>query len=580
MYQFLQPDRVVRSEAMTEKIIVTLKLLSMMFLLSFAFAALAEDPVCFQNQFVMTVIATPALQERALDALNEFVDEDLTITNSTKKTILVAPENQDAADGAEVTPYDEAADPCIKLRAQKRASLRALKLEKRQALVRRYSCSCNARLKLQALPNDEFFPLMWGLSQPNDIDINMPEAWDISTGSNKTVVAVIDTGVDYNHSDLSANMWTNSLEIPSNGIDDDNNGFVDDFYGAEMVTNSGNPLDDQGHGTHVAGTIGASGDNTIGVTGINWQVRIMALKFLSSTGAGTLFDAIKALDYVTAMKQRGENIVATNNSWGGGGFSQPLAEAIERSNNAGVLFVAATGNSAIDMDASPQYPASYASDNVISVAAIDKDGNLAPFSNYGAKSAHIAAPGDGIASTYLGNQYVYLSGTSMAAPHVTGTLALLKSFAPDISSAALKTVLLRTGKALTSLTSSTVTGSLVDAAAALSDIRDHGAGATPVPKPIFKVTGKIVGKNGKALTKVQIKKLKITPLQVVAKSSLSQEKSFAVVSSKASWSISLPEGNYSLSVQTEGSKSKTISGKGVELILKKQMTGFKLAVRI
>lgn len=299
------------------------------------------------------------------------------------------------------------------------------------------SCSPDYILRIDNTPNDPRLPAMWGMgSGPG---IAAPEGWQHATGSEEIVVAVIDSGIDYTHPDLVDNLWHNSGEIPGNGIDDDGNGYVDDVYGINVLNRTGNPYDQNGHGTHVAGIIGARGNNGIGVSGVNWNVRLMAVRFLDAYGTGSVSGAIEAIDYVIMMRQRGVNVRLSNNSWGGGAHSQPLLNAIERARNAGVLFVAAAGNEASNIDATPSYPSAYPSSNIVSVAAIDAHGNLAPFSNYGALHVDIAAPGVGILSTYPANRYVTLNGTSMAAPHVTGALALLLSLDPTLSNEALLT---------------------------------------------------------------------------------------------------------------------------------------------
>lgn len=247
-----------------------------------------------------------------------------------------------------------------------------------------------------ATPNDPSFNRLWGLHNTgqtggvDDADIDALEAWDITTGSRDVVIAVIDTGVDYTHPDLAANAWQNPGEIPGNGIDDDGNGFVDDIYGYDFVNNDGDPMDDNGHGTHVSGTIGGVGDDGVGVAGVNWQVSIMGLKFLSGGGSGSTSDAVRAVNYATMMRRdHGINIVATNNSWGGGGFSTALSDAIEAGGDAGILFIAAAGNEGNNNDVFPGYPASMTSEAIISVAATDSSNGLAGFSNYGATSVDI-----------------------------------------------------------------------------------------------------------------------------------------------------------------------------------------------
>jgi subtilisin family serine protease len=263
---------------------------------------------------------------------------------------------------------------------------------------------------INLIPNDPLFNRLWGLNNTGqtggtpDSDIDAPEAWDMQTGSDNVVVGVIDTGVDYTHEDLSANMWLNPFEV-LDGIDNDGNGYIDDIYGINAITGSGNPMDDNGHGTHVSGTIGAIRNNGKGITGVTNNVKIMALKFLNSSGSGTTADAIECIQYVLNMKNKGVNIKVTNNSWGGGGFSQSLYDAIKALKDSDILFAAAAGNSSTDNDSKPFYPASYDLENIISVAATDHNDNLASFSNYGLTSVDVAAPGVNILSTLPGGGY-------------------------------------------------------------------------------------------------------------------------------------------------------------------------------
>jgi serine protease len=270
------------------------------------------------------------------------------------------------------------------------------------------------RVSLTAVPNDTNYANQWALENRSDADIDASQAWDYGTSSS-VVVAVIDTGVDYTHVDLAANIWTNTREIAGNGVDDDRNGYTDDIRGWNFVNDNNNPADDNGHGTHVAGTIGAVGNN--GISGVAWSVKVMALKFLDSTGSGNLSDAVGAIDYA---RLNGAKVI--NASWGGGGFSSALQSAITRFQNAGGIFVAAAGNEGANNATTPSYPANYT--NVISVAASTSTGALASFSNYGT-NVDIVAPGQSILSTIPGNRYASYSGTSMAAPHVAGALALL-----------------------------------------------------------------------------------------------------------------------------------------------------------
>ncbi|MBW3538939.1 MAG: S8 family serine peptidase [Planctomycetes bacterium] len=342
-------------------------------------------------------------------------------------------------------------------------------------------------------PNDRHYNNggLWGLNNLGHefgtvkgtagVDIDAAKAWDVTTGSSNVVVAVIDTGVDYTHPDLAGNIWTNVGEVGGvAGEDDDGNGYVDDIYGWDFHNNDNDPMDDHSHGTHVAGTIGAVGNNDsstssgTAIVGVAWDVSIMGLKFLSGSGSGSTSNAIRALDYATWMRNeyiassgtRGANVLVTNNSWGGGGYDQALKDAIDRSGAVGTLFVAAAGNGDFlgrgqDNDSKAHYPSSYTSENIIAVAATDRNDNYASFSNYGATSVDLAAPGVEIWSTIPFNKdtsdgsndgYARYNGTSMATPHVSGAIALMlaanpalptwdtDSTTPDVKSILLETV--------------------------------------------------------------------------------------------------------------------------------------------
>lgn len=325
-------------------------------------------------------------------------------------------------------------------------------------------------------PNDPSFSQLWGLHNTGqssglaDADIDAPEAWDKTTGSRSVIIGVIDSGIDVNHPDLAANIWRNPGEIAGNGIDDDANGYVDDVTGWDFASNDNNPEDGNGHGTHVAGTIGAVGNDGRGVAGVNWQVSLLPLKFLDASGSGSTSGAIAAINYATALRNRGVNIVATNNSWGGGGFSSGLQTAIQNHANAGILFVAAAGNDSANNDTTASYPANYPISNIISVAALDRSDRLASFSNYGATKVHIGAPGVSIYSTTPNNQYATYSGTSMATPHVTGVAGLLAAANPQATAAEIRSAILQSAVPIASLAGKTTTGGRLNAAAALDRI--------------------------------------------------------------------------------------------------------------
>ncbi|MFC2074874.1 S8 family peptidase [Bdellovibrionota bacterium] len=291
-------------------------------------------------------------------------------------------------------------------------------------------------LRRKYIPNDKYFDSLYGL-----FFIQMPLSWNVQTGSKDVVVAVPDTGIDLKHPELIDNLWKNSGETgvdesgndkSTNGIDDDGNGYIDDWCGWDFVFHDNDPMDDYGHGTHVMGIIGAEGDNVIGISGINWDISLLPLRFMDGLGEGTVAKAVLAIEYAV---EKGAHFI--NASWGMDEPSEAIKEAIQLANEAGILFVAAAGNSYESNDKHPKYPASFDLENIISVAASDRHDELAFFSNYGEKTVHLAAPGEAIISTVI-DGYAVLDGTSMAAPHVTGALALIKAQYPNADMKELK----------------------------------------------------------------------------------------------------------------------------------------------
>lgn len=290
-----------------------------------------------------------------------------------------------------------------------------------------------------AEPDDPLFPRLYGLR-----NIGVPQAWQHTPGSNTVVIAVFDTGIDYTHPDLAANMWRNPGEIPGNRIDDDKNGFVDDVFGANVVNNSGDPMDRHGHGTHVAGTIGAVGHNGLGLIGVNQNVQLLAVRVARDYDGAFVGDMVRGLDYLTALKKRGVNLVAVNHSWGGIWPNRALIEALGRLSAAGVVNAMAAGNSREDHTIVPKFPNEYNLPGIITTSAADLEDHLSDFSDFGIHTVDVASPGVFIWSTLPGNRYAAWSGTSMATPHLTGSVGLLYSVRPDLTPEQVKYLLMNT----------------------------------------------------------------------------------------------------------------------------------------
>lgn len=361
-----------------------------------------------------------------------------------------------------------------------------------------------------ALPDDPRVDELWFLPK-----ISAPAAWDLQKTSPQVIVAVVDTGIFRGHEDLEGRIWTNTGEIPGNGIDDDNNGYVDDIHGWDFYNNDADPSADlvavdqflpfciahptkkhyEAHATHVAGTIGAAGNNAKGITGISWDVRIMPLKFLGGTcGGGSTSDAIEAIEYAIA---NGATII--NNSWGGGQFSAFLRDALQEASDADILIICAAGNTATNNDSEPRYPSSYNVDNIISVAATAPSDSLASFSCFGATTVDLAAPGTAILSTIpLGDEtstsptsgYAAFQGTSMATPVVSGSAALVAAKFPGLSANEIKSLLLGTVDKVEALEGKVITGGRLNLGAALdpplpSSLQDAFDALPPEQKTIL-----------------------------------------------------------------------------------------------
>ena len=321
------------------------------------------------------------------------------------------------------------------------------------------------------LPHDPQFNDQWALANSGQrggkqgADISATLAWATTTGSDDVVVAVLDSGVDYTHEDLSGNMWVRPQSMAP--YQDNELGTIDDLNGYNAVDSAADPMDDNGHGTHCAGIIGAEGENNLGIAGVNWKVKIMPLKFMNAGGFGTTKDAIEAINYVIDRKKAGVNVRIISASWGSTQRSKSLETVIRKAYENDILFVAAAGNATTNNDRTPHFPSSYNVPNVLSVAALDRNDQLASFSNYGEKSVAIAAPGVDILSTWLGNQYEEKSGTSMATPVVSGVAALIVSENPRISVDDLRKKLMASTDPIVALKGKTVSGGRINAAKAL-----------------------------------------------------------------------------------------------------------------
>jgi subtilisin family serine protease len=342
------------------------------------------------------------------------------------------------------------------------------------------------------IPNDPLFPQQWSLRNTavSGADIGITGAWDVHTGNGSSVIAFLDTGMDYDHPDLADNLWINTGEIPGNDIDDDGNGFVDDWRGWDFVRcaqfnpdgicispklQDNDPMDDNGHGTHVAGIAGAMGNNNIGIAGVNWKVQLMPLKILNAEGSGTVADEIEAVQYAVS-----KNVQIINMSFSGALFSRAEFDAIDVARSAGVLVISAAANGGADSigdnnDFVPRYPANYNLNNIISVAATNSNGVIAPFSNFGPNSVHVAAPGVFVLSTFPFSLnpfgYTSLTGTSMSVAHVSGLAGLLTSFYPDFIFSQIRGMVLRYVDVLISLQGLVITNGRINAEKALSSFR-------------------------------------------------------------------------------------------------------------
>jgi subtilisin family serine protease len=332
---------------------------------------------------------------------------------------------------------------------------------------------------LNYTPSDPRFGQLWGLrntgsNEPggrspgrSGADLDVMNAWGLTTGSKAVKIAVIDTGIDYNHPDLKDNMWVNLAEKNGQpGVDDDGNGYVDDVHGYDFANDDGDPMDGHSHGTHCAGTIGAVHNNGEGVAGVMADVTLVGIKFLTDSGSGATANAVKSIDYATKV-----GVDLMSNSWGGGGYSEALKEAIQRASDAGIVFTAAAGNSGTNNDSKPHYPSNYEVDNVISVAAHTAQDTLASFSCYGRNTVHVAAPGHNILSTVKNGGYAVYSGTSMATPHTSGAIGLLLAQTPGLTVTEVRDRVMATSVPVSSYRGKVIKGGRLHAYNLLTDTR-------------------------------------------------------------------------------------------------------------
>ncbi|MCX6117417.1 MAG: S8 family serine peptidase [Proteobacteria bacterium] len=382
----------------------------------------------------------------------KFKDDSLKVRSAILESVQAKIKSTFRASGASV----------IKLSSrQSKQSMRSI-VKDLYATQRFEYIELNSIVKpFEIIPNDPEFQVQYGLLNMGagggviGADISATKAWLEGTGSKKILVGIIDTGVDYNHPDIAPNYWTNPGESGldaegrdkrSNGIDDDGNGYVDDFRGWDFANNDNDPFDDGGHGTHCAGVVGAKGNDGVGISGVNWDINLVGLKFISGNVSGTIENAIRAVEYATSL---GVNF--TSNSWGGGAYNVSMLAALQEANAKNIAFIAAAGNNSSNNDYRPVYPANYKVDNVISVGASNHQDKKGPFSNYGLSTVHVVAPGVDILSTIPNNKYGKKSGTSMATPHVSGVVALMLNKFPDLTPLQIKKRLIFSSDKVSSL---------------------------------------------------------------------------------------------------------------------------------
>ncbi len=389
-------------------------------------------------------------------------------------------------------------------------------------------------------PNDPSYGSLWAMPK-----ISAPGAWDSFTGSASVVVGVVDTGIDYTHPDLAANVWSAPDGFSFNGVT-----CVAGTHGYNAIKNTCDPADDNSHGTHVSGTIGAVGNNDTGVVGVNWNTSIMGLKFLNAQGSGYTSDAVDAIEFaIQAKLQRGVNVRVLSNSWGGGGYSLTLYNEISKAGDNAILFVVAAGNNGVSNDSTPTYPANYNLGNIVAVAATDSSDNLASFSNYGTSTVHLAAPGVSILSTVRRGSYAYYSGTSMATPHVSGAAALILSKCTGLDTAGVKAAILDHVDHVTALAGKVLNGGRLNVSAAINSC---SSAPPPVAASLSVTPSSRTVKQGKSTTYTAV----ITPVDaklagfgVVGGMPSNATQSVSGKTLTITTSRTTPRGTYTLTIQ-------------------------------
>lgn len=436
--------------------------------LFFLFSATSDATTTFVPNQLIVKFRTPFLSSPEIDSIHSKIGAKVIYERRGKlpdgMDLVALPENLSIEDGMKYYSADTLKSEIEYVQPNYRGG-KITGWPVSPKMTQNRLLSMPAREPSGLLTNDPFFNDQWALLNNNHADINIIPAWERSKGSKSIIVAVVDTGVDYLHPDLIENIWINPGEIPGDGVDNDQNGYVDDIHGYNMLGRNGEVMDVDGHGTHVSGTIGALTNNSVGVAGINWNVQIMALRAVPGNGDETDADVIESFMYAA---RHGARVI--NCSFGKYESGIAVKETIDGIGKLGVLVVAAAGNEAENVDKNPSYPAAFTSSNLITVAATDVKDSLVWWSNYGLESVDLAAPGDEIVSTTDKNTYSFYSGTSMATPHVTGSAALLLAINPNLNAEELKDILMRSTTQLDELNGMVASGGRLNLGAAVGSL--------------------------------------------------------------------------------------------------------------